>query len=102
MLTPENLKTAFLLAISYSVTPRLLKYTAAICADRITARIVVLDTIDDSELDDVYDILGNVMCHFSGTAQFDLVLVSSAFEASADAELPIVLYRADLSDARAC
>lgn len=102
MLTPENLKIAYLAAMPYVVTPHLRKYTAAIAADSIVARIVVLDTIDDAELDDVYDILGYIMSHFSGTAQYDLVRVSSALEASTDAALPIVLFDADLTDVGAC
>ena len=98
MLTPDTLKIAYMSAMPYVVTPHLLKYTAAIVDESIAARIVVLDTIDDVELDDVYDILGYIMAHFGGTAQFALVRVKSALEAAADTDLPIVLYRADLID----
>lgn len=99
MLTAETLKNAYMSGMPYVVTPRLLKYTAEITGDSIAARIVVLDTIDDAELDDVYDILGYVMAHFSGTAKFALVRVTTTLEAAADTDLPIVLYRADLTDA---
>lgn len=89
-----GLKSAFLSAAYGKLSPHLMKYTAQMEGDKVTARIVVLDAIGEDELDTIYEILGDAMGHTGGTAMFDLIRVASVSQAEVDAELPINLFRA--------
>ena len=94
MTTLGELMIAFVAGAYGRLTPNLMKYTAELEGDRVQARIVVLDQISEAELDEVFDILGHVVSHTGGTADFDLIRASSVDEAYDDPELSIGLFRA--------
>jgi hypothetical protein len=98
MVNVADLKSAFLTAAYGKLSPNLLKYSADLHGDSISARIVVLDAINKDELDTVFEILGDTVGYTGGSASFDLVRVPSPIDAASDAELPIKLFRSTLLD----
>ena len=94
MTNPADLKSAFLTAAYGKLSPSLLKYSADIDGQKVCARIVVHDDIGEDELETLFDILGDVMGHTGGIADFELVRAASLAEAASDPELTVKLFRA--------
>lgn len=87
----DEIKSAFLSAAYGRLTPHLMKYTASLQGQQFRARIVVLENISDEELDTVLEILGDMVGHLGGTADFELVRAASKSEADQSLSLPIIL-----------
>ena len=94
MTTPTELMATFLVAARGLLTPNLMKYSADLDGDKVIARIVVLDEISEEELDYVYEILGHVVGHTGGTADFELIRVETAQDAEATPKRAFLLYEA--------
>ena len=94
MTTPTELMVAFLSASQGKLTPHLMKYTADLDGNKVLARIVVLNGVEDNELDYVYEILGDLVGHTGGTGDFDLIKVDTVQDADATPERHWPLYRA--------
>ena len=94
MTTPTELMATFLVAARGLLTPNLMKYSADLDGDKILARIVVLNGISEDELDYLYEILGHVVGHIGGTADFELIRAETAQDAEATPERTILLYEA--------
>jgi hypothetical protein len=94
MTTPTERMVAVLGASQGKLTPHLMKYTADLEADKVFARIVVLNGTSDDELDYVYEILGDLVGNTGGTADFELIKVDTVQDAYATPERHWPLYRA--------
>jgi hypothetical protein len=86
------LKSSFIGAALYKISDSLISYSASISGNMIFARIVVKDSIDLDEEENVMDILGNIVGDFpSSTADFQLWKVADGETAPGNI-LPIELF----------
>ncbi len=91
----DHLKSAFLTAAYGKLAPGLLKYSARLNGGHhVEATIVVEETISDDDLETVLEILGDVVGHLGGTAEFDLHKLRGADLIDSVPDLPIKLFRA--------
>jgi len=97
MTTIGDIKAAFLSAAYGKLTPQLMKYTASLDDSGLKARIVVLESIGEEELDTVFEILGDMVGHLGGAADFDLERVASRSKVEQSPSLPILLFRAHVA-----
>lgn len=94
MTTTTELMATFLVAARGLLTPNLMQYSADLDGDKVLARIVVLNDIAEDELDYVFEILGHVVGHTGGTADFELIRVKTAQVAETTPRRAILLYEA--------
>jgi hypothetical protein len=98
-MTFADIQSAFVQASYGKLAPSLMKYSVATAGDRLMARIVVLESIDDEESDRVFDILGDMVGHLDCAADFELIKVATLQEAYDTLALPNLLFWAYRLDA---